>query len=261
VNVRNPKFLIGAAVGAAVAIAVALILVSVLGGGSDDTQAAVTQTTTRAGTLPVEPDGGAGTTPAAPARLPGAAETNALFKGVPQRLNELGRHGAPVTMIEFADLQCPYCKAYALDGLPGIVQDYVRAGKVKLIFSGMAFIGPESEQALRAVYAAGLQGKLWNYLDLLYRNQGAENSGWVNDQLIRSAATSIPGLDADKLIADMSSPEVDAALQAAQQQAASAKVNSTPTFFAGPTGQTLQQINLNALTTDAFRPTLDQLTE
>ena len=42
----------------------------------------------------------------------------------------------------------------------------------------MDFLGADSEKALRAVYAAGLQGKLWNYLDLLYRNQGGENAGW-----------------------------------------------------------------------------------
>jgi protein-disulfide isomerase len=254
---RNRNIVLGALCGA-VAIAVALILVSVL--GSDDSKSASMTATTAVETMAVEPDGGAGTTPA-PAKVPGAAQAAAIFKGVPQRLNQLGNPKAPVTMIEFADLQCPYCKAYALDGLPTIVKDYVRPGKVKLVFSGMSFIGADSETALRAVYAAGLQGRLWNYLDLLYRNQGAENAGWVTDALLRSVGSSIPGLDTEKLMADMSSPEVEAALAAGQQQAQSANVNSTPTFFAGPTGQTLQHVDVTALTADAFRPTLDQLTK
>ena len=76
----------------------------------------------------------------------------------------------------------------------------------------MHFIGPDSEKALRAVYAAGLQGKLWDTLDLLYRSQGAENSGWVTDELLRSVGASIPGLNTDKMLADSSSAEVDAGI-------------------------------------------------
>lgn len=257
-NFRNPKLLIAAAAVAGGVIALVLILVSVLGSSSNDKNA-VTTGGRPVETLPVEPDGGTGTT-SAPAKVPGAAETIALFQGIPQKLNVLGEESAKVTMIEFADIQCPYCREYAVDGLPGLVEKYVRTGKAKFVFSGMHFIGPESEQALRAIYAAGLQGKLWQMLDLLYKSQGAENGGWVTDALIESAGRSIPGLDTEKMIADMTSSEVDAAIAAADQQAQKAGVNSTPTFFAGPTGGTLQHMSLTALTTDAFEPTLDQLT-
>ena len=89
-------------------------------------------------------------------------------------------------MVEFADLQCPFCREYTLNALPTIVKQYVRTGKVKLVFFGMAFLGPDSETALRAAYAAGLQSRLWNVIDLLYRNQGPENSGWVTDGLLRA---------------------------------------------------------------------------
>ena len=122
-------------------------------------------------TLPVEPDGGTGTTPA-PAKVPGAAATIALFKGVPQTLNVVGKKTAPVTMIEFADLQCPYCRDYTKNALPALVTKYVRTGKAKFVFSGMHFLGPDSDKALRAVYAAGLQDHLWEMLDLLYKSQG-----------------------------------------------------------------------------------------
>ena len=71
---------------------------------------------------------------------------------------------------------------------------------------------------------------------------------------------SIPGFDTAKMLADMGSPEVDNAVAFADQQAKAARVNSTPTFFAGTTGGTLQQINVGGLTADAFRPTLDALT-
>ena len=169
--------------------------------------------------------------------MAGAADTIALFKGIPQQLNVLGNPTAPVTMVEFADPQCPYCRAYTTEALPALVDQYVRPGKAKFVFSGMHFIGPDSETALRAVYAAGLQGRFWQYLHLLYHSQGAENAGWVTDDLLRSAGASIPGFDTEKMLADMSSPTVTNALAAADQQAQSASVDQTPTFFAGKTGR------------------------
>jgi protein-disulfide isomerase len=241
----------------AIGIAAALIVVSLTGGSNDDKSAAATT----APTVPSMSVGGGTTAPTAPPTAPGAAATIALFKGIPQQLNVLGKAGAPVTMVEFADLQCPFCQEYAVNALPALVKEYVRTGKAKFVFSGMHFIGPDSEKALRAVFAAGLQGRLWQFLDLLYKNQGAENSGWVTDDLLRSIGDSLPGLDTDKLLADMSSAEVTNAIAAADQQAQQASVNSTPTFFAGKTGATLEHLNVTTLTPDAFRPTLDALTK
>jgi protein-disulfide isomerase len=247
--------LFGAVGAAAATIAVVLIAVSVVG-SSDSKTAATTYAPTPTAT--VEQNTGGAAEPG-PAKVPGAAETIALFKGIPQKLNVLGKPGAPVTMVEFADLQCPYCQAYTTEALPGLVEQYVRTGKAKFVFSGMHFLGPDSEKALRAVYAAGLQGHLWEMLDLLYKSQGGENTNWVTDDLLRSAGASIPGFVTEKMFADMSSPEVDAAITAGDQQAQKAGVRSTPTFFAGATGGTLQHIDVTALTPNAFTPTLDAL--
>jgi protein-disulfide isomerase len=236
----------------ALAIALALILVSVLGSSNGTTAAPPT-------TQPSRTDTSGDSVPIV--KSPGAAATAALFKGIPQRLNQLGKAGAKVTMVEFADPQCPYCRQFALDALPAIVKEYVRTGKVKLIFFGIEIIGPNSEPGLRAIYAAGLQGKLWNYSDLLYKSQGAENSGWITDTLLRHVGDSIPGFDTEEMMVDRSSSTVDAALAASSQQASNAHVNQTPTFFAGPTGGRLQQIAVKSLTPDAFRPTLDSLTK
>jgi protein-disulfide isomerase len=242
-----------AAVGiAAVGIAVGLIVASVV--GSDGNEKA-TPTTVAASTV------GTSTSPTTTsgATVTGGAATARLLRGIPQRLNVLGNPNAPVTMVEFADLQCPFCREFALDALPALVREYVRPGKVKLVFAGMAFIGPDSEKALRATYAAGLQGRLWNFLDLLYRNQGPENSGWVTDDLLRAAGKAVQGLDVGAMLAARQTTEVDNAITATQQQASSAHVNSTPTFFAGPTGGTLQHLGVSELRAQAFRPTLDAL--
>jgi len=264
--VRSVKHLLGsraalfAAVGiVAVGIAAALIVVSVVGSSDKKKAGATPIPATRAAATPGTTAPGSTTAPAPGFKVSGGAATAKLFGGIPQTKNVLGNPKAPVTMIEFADLQCPFCRDYALNALPTIVRDYVRPGKVKLVFAGIAFIGPDSETALRATYAAGLQNRLWNFLDLLYRNQGAENSGWVTDPLLRAAAQAIPGVDVGTLLSARRTTEVDNALLATQQQASSARVSSTPSFFAGPTGGTLNRINLTSLGPSAFRPTLDAL--
>ena len=244
---------------AAVAIATALIIISVVG-SSDKKKAGVTPIpSTTAAAAPETTAPGSTTAPAPGFKVSGGAATAKLFAGITQNKNVLGNPKAPVTMVEFADLQCPFCRDYALAALPTIIRDYVRPGKVKLVFAGIAFIGPDSETALRATYAAALQNRLWNFLDLLYRNQGAENSGWVTDPLLRAVAQAIPGVDVGTLLSARQSTEVDNALLATQQQASNARVTSTPSFFAGPTGGTLNRINLTSLTPSAFRPTLDAL--
>jgi hypothetical protein len=65
----------------------------------------------------------------------GAAATRNLLGGIPQHGNVLGNPDAPVTVVEFADLQCPYCRMWALDTFPTVVREYVRPGKVKLVFA------------------------------------------------------------------------------------------------------------------------------
>ena len=148
--------------------------------------------------------GSGGDTPTTPATVSGS-DTVALLAGIPQQGPALGRKDAPVTLAEFADLQCPFCGEWSRSAFPEIVRDYVRPGKVRMDFRGLKFIGPDSEEALRFAYAAGLQGKLWHAVDLLYANQGEENSGWVTDEFLASVAAAIPGFDLQQALADESS--------------------------------------------------------
>ena len=82
-----------------------------------------------------------------------------LLDGIPQERAVLGSEDATVTLIQFEDLQCPVCRQYQVEGFPGIVEEYVRPGKVKLRFVGLAFLGPDSEKALLHVIAAGRAGE------------------------------------------------------------------------------------------------------
>lgn len=151
--------------------------------------------------------------------------------GIPQDARILGSPEAGVTLIEYADPQCPACRFYTEDMFPTIVDEYVRPGKVATEFRGFPFIGPDSVKALRFIYAAGIQDKLWQFQEALYRNQGGENDGWVTDDLLREVAGEIPGLEVDKLFADAESEAITQQADAAGGEAEAAGVQGTPSFF------------------------------
>lgn len=186
-------------------------------------------------------------------------KTAALLAGIPQRGDTLGSPRAPVTIVEYADLQCPYCGEFARTTLPPLIRDYVRTGKVKLVFRGLEFVGPDSDTALRAVYAAGQQNKLWSYLHLMFENQGTENTGWVTEGLLAAVGRAVPGLDTKSLLAARRSQLVTDAIAIAGAHAQDDGVSHTPWFQVGRTGGALQTLPLRSLEPSAFTPTLDRL--
>lgn len=184
------------------------------------------------------------------------AANTAFLDGIPQDASILGQDAAKVTLIQFEDLQCPVCKAYTLEGFPGIVDQYVRPGKVKVRFAGLSFIGPDSEKALRYVVAAGRQGKLFQMNDALYHQQGEENSGWVTDDLLQQTAEAL-GLDWDKLRQDAQSAYVTQSVSAMTAEGQQKNVPGTPTFFVQIGDQEAYVVQPTGLDTAAFQPILD----
>jgi protein-disulfide isomerase len=166
----------------------------------------------------------------------GKSQVAQLLDGIPQTGATLGKPDAPVTVTEFADLQCPFCKDYTINQFPSLVGKYVKTGKVKMIFKNYAFIGPDSLTAARAAEAAGKQNKLWHFIDVFYNNQGDENTDYVTDAFLTKIANGA-GVDATKMLADRQDPKIDTAIAKAQQDAQQAGVNSTPTFIVQKAGQ------------------------
>jgi protein-disulfide isomerase len=181
----------------------------------------------------------------------GVTQTQALFRGIPQQGIALGDARAPVTLTEFADLQCPFCRQYSEAVLPTLVKRYVRAGKVRMVFRNLAFIGADSVRAARLAGAAGLQDRLWQFTDLVYRNQGTENSGYVTDTYLRNIARGA-GLDVGQAFGDATTAAVSGQLDAALRQARQFQVNSTPSFVLSPAGGRPQRLSPSALTVDQF---------
>ena len=189
----------------------------------------------------------------------GAKQADALVKGIPQKERALGNPKAPLTLVEFADIQCPYCAEYANRALPGLVRKYVRTGKLRMEFRPLVFLGQDSLDGGRVVGAAGNQNKLWNAVDLLYHNQGKENSGWLTDGLQGKILAAIPGLDARKAMSDRAANSTRLQLVRADNLARKLKIEETPTFLLGRTGGKLQTLEPYDLTTKAFADQIDPL--
>ncbi len=120
--------------------------------------------------------------------LEGRAEAKGLLAGIPQKGMVLGNPEAPVELVEFGDLQCPVCKGYAEEILPPIVENEVRKGEVKVDFRNFTIIGGQSVPAGAAALAAGEQGRGWSFVELFYRNQGEEDSGYADDEFLEAIA-------------------------------------------------------------------------
>ena len=186
----------------------------------------------------------------------GIAETAALLDGIPQRGNTLGSPTAPVRLVEYADPQCPFCAQYARDVLPALIRDYVRTGKVELVFRGLWFLGPDSGTALRTVTAAAPQKRFWNALELLYRNQGPENA-WVTDGVLRSIVTGA-GADADRVFAARDGAAVTATIDRWSRLAQADGINAVPAFFVGRRGGAFERLQVSALAPSEFSTALDR---
>jgi len=182
-----------------------------------------------------------------------------LLRGIPQRATDLGAPRAAVTLVEYADLQCPYCRDWARHAFPALVRTYVRPGKLQIEFRGLRFLGSDSERALRAALAAGRQGRFWTVVDLLYLNQGAEGSGWVTDGLLRTMGSEVRGLDVERMLTERNDRGLEGSMQAAEQAAERDGVTGTPSFELGPTGGTMRPLELTSLDFESLRPEIDAL--
>src|SRR4051812_39687731 len=203
---RRTAYLAGGIALIALIVVVALVLVSQSGSGSSD----------------VDP--------------------NATFSGVDQSGATLGDPKAPVTVVEFADLQCPYCRDFAVDDLPGIVDDYVKPGDVRMELRLLGFIGDDSLTGRQVAAGAAEQDRIWPFAENVYAHQETENTGYMTEDFLKEQATGIDGLDADQALAAIGSPEAQRYASESDSRAEDAGVKSTPSFLVGATGSSDMQL-------------------
>jgi protein-disulfide isomerase len=162
--------------------------------------------------------------------LEGVAEVNQELSGIPQSELVIGDPKAPVELVEFGDLQCPVCKNFAEDVLPPVIENQVANGEAKLVFRNYTIIGPESTPAGAAAIAAGAQGRGWNYLDLFYRNQGAENGGYIDDEFLAAVAKAAGVKDLARWEQERNSPKATEEVENTSAEAQRLGFQGTPSF-------------------------------
>jgi protein-disulfide isomerase len=231
--VRNRLLLLGGAIAAAAAAVVVVVVVAGTGSGSS-TPPPTTVAATASGN-----------------------EATSTFAGVPQHGDTLGKPSAPVTLTVFEDPQCPYCRQWNIDTLPTVVENYVRTGRIKIVYRGVVVIGENSLVGLAAEYAAAQQNKLWEAAEALYLRQGEENSGWITIGVVRDVAREI-GLAPAKVVTAMRSAAVGAAIRQSINEAKTLGIDGTPTFAIQKQLGTLQQLQVSGLEPADFTSSLDQ---
>ncbi len=103
----------------------------------------------------------------------------------------LGDGNAPITILEWGDYQCTFCYKFHQNTLDVINEDFIKTGKVNLVFKDFPLNGPDSLLAAEASYCAEDQGKYWQYHDELYRNWGGERTGWITRDSLDNFASTI----------------------------------------------------------------------
>jgi protein-disulfide isomerase len=220
-DARRQRLLQLSAAGVFLAIIVVVVVIVVAGSGGDDSS-------------------GGGE----PSNLIGKAEVEKLLAGIPQSGTLLGKPDAPVKVFEYGDLQCPFCKENAEKVTPEVIEHQVRAGEASIDFNQYVIIGPDSIPAGEAALAAGAQGKAWNFIELFYRNQGEENSGYVTDEFIESVGKEAGIPDLAKWNQERKSGKFKKTLEAQTKKAQKLGFEGTPSFaIEGPKSKGLELLN------------------
>ncbi|MEV5610688.1 thioredoxin domain-containing protein [Streptomyces sp. NPDC052225] len=140
-----------------------------------------------------------------------------------------GRADAPVVLIEYADFKCGYCGKFARDTEPGLVKKYVDEGTLRIEWRNFPIFGAESEAAARAAWAAGQQGRFWQFHRAAYAD-GAKEKGFGAgrlDALAREAGVR----DLDRFRADRDGEAAHAAVRKDRDEAYRLGATSTPSFL------------------------------
>jgi protein-disulfide isomerase len=167
----------------------------------------------------------------------GATDVAKLLKGIPQDGLVLGQPYAPVTLVEYIDLQCPDCLQFEQTELEPLVTKYVRTGKLKIKMQPWSILdGPsehDSNRGQKLAIAAAAQDKAFNFAQVMYDNQGVEHTHWMNDATISNIAASVDGLKTDRLVTDANSSATRNVISSITQWAAThpSQMTGTPTLY------------------------------
>ena len=143
-----------------------------------------------------------------------------------------GRPGAPVTVYEMADFQCPACREFTLTTLPTIDRDFIQPGKVRWVFVNLPLssIHKNAVAAAQVAMCAARQNRFWPVHDALYRKQ----TEWAELAMAWPALIALAdsaGVGHDSLVTCLNSRATVDAIAKDAQGSMRAGANATPTFY------------------------------
>jgi protein-disulfide isomerase len=187
------------------------------------------------------------TQPTAPSRIQVGLDDDAV----------LGDANAPVTIIEFSDMQCPFCGRFYTQTLPQIKSQYIDTGKAKLVFRDFPLsFHPYATPAAIGAECAKEQGKFWEYHDTVFETQNA----WVNAADPNAALKQIAadlGLNTANFNSCYDAEKYAAEVQKDFNDGQAAGVSGTPTFYVGSPSKGYVQL-VGAQPFSTFKTTIDQ---
>lgn len=170
----------------------------------------------------------------------------------------LGDPDAPVTMIEFSDFQCPYCRRFYNQTLPALKTNYIDKGLVLFVYRDfpLASIHPDAQKAAEATECAEDQGKFWEMHDMIFDGQNELGDGTVEipEESLKAYASTL-GLDVETFIDCLDSGKYAEEVAADMEDGSSYGATATPTFFVN--GQKI----VGAQSYETFASVIDPLLE
>ena len=142
----------------------------------------------------------------------------------------LGNPDAPITILEWGDYQCTFCYKFHQNTLKIIDEDYIKTGKVKMVFKDFPLNGPDSKLAAEASYCAQDQQKYWQYHDELYRNWGGERTGWITREALSEFAQTV-NLDIEKFNECLDDSKHESRVNSLYEFGNNIGVDATPSFL------------------------------
>ena len=146
----------------------------------------------------------------------------------------LGSKVAPVTLVEFGDYQCTYCKRFHLDTKASLLANFVDSGKIRFLFKDFPIndlpADSASTLAAEASYCAADQGKYWQYHDQVYDNWRGENTGWVTKSSLKQFAIDVGITDMAKFSQCLDSQIYRNVIMQNYNLAQSIHLSATPSF-------------------------------
>ncbi|GAA2799009.1 DsbA family protein [Mycolicibacterium pallens] len=165
----------------------------------------------------------------------------------------LGSPDAPIVLVEFADLRCPFCAEFSRNTEPVLVQRYVSSGVLRIEWRDMPIFGPQSRDAARAARAAAAQGRFWPFVQTVYSTAPATGHPDLSAAKLHDIARQVGVPDLARFDTDAASTHFDAAIDADLAQGQSLGIPSTPAFSMN--GHPV----LGAQPTDVFTTLVDDL--